>query len=58
MLFKNTLLSCAVQIRFIMRDLSTAYTEIYPVKLVDSLDVAEEKPPVPHVLYGIGYTED
>lgn len=43
MLFANTLLDAHVQIRFIMNDFSVMYTEIYPVKLIDSLDVAKEE---------------
>lgn len=43
MLFANTLLDAHVQIRFIMNDSSVMYTEIYPVKLIDSLDVAKEE---------------
>lgn len=39
MLFENTLLDCDVQIKFIMKDGSTLFTEIYKVKLKDSLDV-------------------
>ena len=59
MLFKNTLLDCNVQIRFLNRDLTTSYTEVYKVTLLDSLDVEDPKPPVPpQVITGFGYTED
>lgn len=42
LLFANTLLACKVQVMFILKDGSTIFTEIYPVKLVDSL-IVEEK---------------
>ena len=58
LLFANTAREARVQIRFRMKDLSTVYTEIYTIKLMDSLDASEEQPPVPHIISGIGYTED
>ena len=59
LLFGNTTLEAKVQIRFRMTDLSLAYTEVYKIKLLDSLDLQGEIPPVPpHIIAGIGYTED
>jgi hypothetical protein len=64
LLFSNTLLNTRVQIKFIMKDLSVLYTDIYPVKVKDTLDGTKIEPgpgpgPIPpHVITGIGYTED
>ena len=41
-LFANTLLDAKVQLKFHMIDKSIAYSEIYKITLVDSLDVANE----------------
>jgi len=59
-LFGNTLLSTEVQIKFIMNDGSVSYTDVYKVKVNDSLDDGEAPvPPVPpHIITGIGWTED
>lgn len=61
-LFKETLEQAQVQLRFVMRDLSTSYSNIYPITLIDSLDngpfTDEQEPPTPHIMSGIGYTED
>ena len=55
-LFANTLLKASVQLKFTMLDGSISYTEIYPVKLLNSLDIGN--PAKPSTLVGIGYTED
>jgi hypothetical protein len=56
-LFHDTLLDAHVQIKFTMNDGATQYSEIYPVKVEDSLDNAEVKPG-PTVILGFGWTED
>ena len=56
-LFHNTLLDAHVQIKFTMNDGAIQYSEIYPVKVEDSLDNAEAKP-TPTVVIGFGWTED
>lgn len=59
LLFKNTLLQAQTQIKFVMKDGTVAYSEISQIKVEDSLDIDEPLPPVPpHVITGIGYTED
>lgn len=58
LLFNNQVLNTRVQLRFTMNDGSITYSEIYPVKVVDSLN-GEEVPPVPPmVVTGFGWTED
>ena len=57
LLFKNTSLQAQVQIRFKMKDSSVIYTEVYDIKLLNSLDAAEVKPS-PYVITGFGYTID
>ena len=57
-LFANTLLDANVQMRFIMNDGTTVYTEIYPIKLSTALDIPSSGEPTPQVIVGIGYTED
>ena len=58
-LFANTLLSTSVQMRFVMLDGSVQFTEIYRVKVRNSLDAAGQQPqPTPSIIKGIGYTED
>ncbi len=54
--FKHTSLDAHVQIKFIMKDYTTQMSEIYKVKLRNSLDSLEE--PIPEIITGIGYTED
>lgn len=56
-LFADTLLKASVQIKFIMTDGSTLYTEIYTIKLKDALDIGGDAP-TPSIIVGIGYTED
>ena len=59
--FKNTTLKARVQIRFWLKDYTYAYTEIYDIKLMNSLDASEEIKPTPvppTIIKGIGYTED
>lgn len=61
-LFADTLLDAKVQIKFYMKDEGTvSYSEVYKIKLLNSLDTNE--PPVPPepqpgTIGGIGYTED
>lgn len=65
LLFRNTILDTHVQIKFIMLDKTIKMSEIYKVKVYDSLD-SQGQPPVPPVppppgpgtIGGIGYTED
>lgn len=65
LLFRNTVLDTNVQIKFIMLDKTIKMSEIYTVKVCDSLD-SQGQPPVPPVppppgpgtIGGIGYTED
>ena len=54
--FRSTVLDAHVQIEFTMKDGTTQMSEIYKVKLRDSLDV--NNTPAPGVIAGIGYTED
>ena len=66
LLFRDTVLNTNVQIKFIMLDKTIKMSEIYKVKVCDSLDAQEPPvPPVPPVpppgpgtIGGIGYTED
>ena len=56
--FHNTLLSARVQLRFTMNDNSIQYSEIYPVKVIDSLNGTQQPAPSPTVNVGFGWTED
>lgn len=59
--FHNTLLAANVQMKFVMLDNSIQYSEIYPIKVEDSLDGNQEPgpvPPHPQVNLGFGWTED
>ena len=61
-LFKNVDLDARVQIKFYMNNSSIVYSEIYPVKVTNALDI--ENMPTQNVpsmiagLGGFGYTED
>lgn len=54
--FANTVLDAKVQIKFLMVGGTTAYTEVYQIKLSNGLD-AENHYPTP-VIGNMGYTED
>ena len=41
-IFAHTVLSCRVQLKFILKNGSTIFTDIYPVKLSNSLEVYDE----------------
>ena len=58
-MFKDTLLRASVQIKFYMNTGAIAFSEIYRVYIVNSLeDNSHPVPPVPGVIGNIGYTED
>lgn len=58
-MFANTLLDAKVQVKFYMKNGTTSYSEIYNIKLMNSLDANREKPVPPgQIIKGIGYTED
>ena len=56
MLFHGTYLDAKVQIKFIMKDYTVQYSEIYPITVVDSLQ--GKATPHPSVNLGFGWTED
>ena len=59
-LFEHTYLNTRVQIKFYMTDGDITYSEVYPVTVMNSLDVDDGRPipPAPGTLGGLGYTED
>lgn len=56
----NTMLDAKVQLKFYMPGDVISYSEIYKIKLKDSLDMNREKPDTTQVIAGVGYgyTED
>ena len=58
--FNRNVLNTNVQIKFTMKDGGVIYSEIYPVKVSNSLEVSNNPSPspAPGTLGGIGYTED
>lgn len=62
LLFSNSLLNTRVQLKFYMTNKTVSYSDIYKVKIVNSLDANKEGPipptPGPGIIGGIGYTED
>ncbi len=63
LLFKTTALSANVQLKFYMKNRSVIYSEVYKVRLLDSLDLSNRPQPVPEEgaiadLPGFSYTED
>ena len=58
-MFSSTILDTSVQLKFLFKDNSIAYTDIYSVNVVDALDYHSDVPPKPApVIVGFGYTED
>ena len=59
-LFADTLLNTRVQIKFYMNDSSIMFSDIYRVKVVDSLENNRKAPSEGKMVYGTnyGYTED
>ena len=57
-LYRNTLLSANVQLKFYMRDASVAFSDIYKIYVTTSLETGDEPHPTPGILVGLGYTED
>ena len=55
-LFNSTVLDTHVQLKFVMKDNSTIFSEIYKVRIRNSLEKKEQ--PEPQIISGIGYTED
>ena len=60
--FKNTGLDTKVQVKFYMKDGTIAYSDVYDVEVVDSLDAngrgSANKNTMIAGLAGFGYTED
>jgi len=54
--FRDNLLDTKVQLKFYMKDYTIAYSEIYDVEVLNSLDTSCA--PGPGIIIGFGYTED
>lgn len=54
--FRHNLLDTKVQLKFYMKDYSIAFSEIYDIEVLNSLETTCA--PGPGVIFGFGYTED
>lgn len=59
LLFGNTPLDTLVQLRFVMADRTVSFSQIYKIKVFNSIHgEIQPIPPAPGIIKGIGYTED